>query len=310
MGKRRGRPQPRRRADEHVIPPAMPPEALGQFVLKRSPHEERAVREFVELEARGEKVTHLEKVKTERILGRKLDAWDVRTDKDRYWVITNPTNLYSQALFPSLDYTISFHIGLMERVWARQAPPVPDEQRRRLAAVWRRWAQAAEAIDDADEAEEFQAVGMRCRECLLEFVRAVVKPEMLPHGEVAPESGNFIRWAELIAGAVAPGQSAEALRGYLKASAKTTWQLVSWLTHAANANRLDGQIALDATQNLLATFGAALVRYERGSVDRCPQCSSYRLSSDYRPDLDASRPYVTGCESCGWPEGPATEGRE
>ena len=36
----------------------------------------------------------------------------MRTTKGRWWVITNPTNLYSQELFPSLDYAISFHVGV------------------------------------------------------------------------------------------------------------------------------------------------------------------------------------------------------
>ncbi len=48
-------------------------------------------------------------------MGRDHDVWDVHTDKDRWWVVTNPTNLYSQTLMPSLDYTLSFDVGLMAR---------------------------------------------------------------------------------------------------------------------------------------------------------------------------------------------------
>ncbi|PYV11318.1 MAG: hypothetical protein DMG07_19525, partial [Acidobacteria bacterium] len=94
----------RRPKGECTIPPAFPPDAIGEFVLKRSHGEERAIREYVEWQARGEKVTHAEKIMTERLRDRRLDAWDVRTNKERYWVITNPRNLYSQELFPSLDY--------------------------------------------------------------------------------------------------------------------------------------------------------------------------------------------------------------
>jgi hypothetical protein len=276
----------------------MPPEAMGQFVLGRSEREERAIREYVEWQAHGESVTHAEKVKTERLRDRKLDAWDVRTDKDHYWVITNPTNLYSQSLFPSLDYTISFHVGVMERVWARQGPPVGEAQRRRLAAVWRRWTQAAEALDAADEAEEFQAVGMRCRECLLNFIKGVRKREMVTDGEAQPKDGDFVAWSGLIAEHIAPGSSLKAVRGYLKALAKEAWQLVNWLTHAGNATRMDADIALDATQSVLAGFGATLVRSERGVTDRCPACSSSRLVTDYPAGADA--PGAAVCESCGW----------
>src|SRR3546814_16380702 len=61
-------------------------------------------------------VQHAEKIKTERVMGTDYSVWDVHTNLNRWWVITNPTNLYSQVLMPSLDYTLSFHIGLMARV--------------------------------------------------------------------------------------------------------------------------------------------------------------------------------------------------
>lgn len=284
---------------EHVIPKPLPERLLADFLMTRPEHEERAIREYVEIQARPEKVTHLEKIKTERLRTRALDAWDVRTGRDRYWVITNPTNLYSQRHFPSLDFTISFHIGVTERVISRQAPPVPDEQQRRLAAAWRRWEQAMTALDHADEAEEFQAVGMRCRECLLDFIAATANGEMVLPGEEAPKRGDFLQWSKLVANVVARGPSAERVRQYLKAVAEETWQLVGWLTHAKNAVWADGQLAVDATQHVLAAFGAAVIRHERGAPERCPRCSSYRLTSDYRSNLDT---YVTLCESCGWAE--------
>src|ERR1700722_20048749 len=99
-----------------VIPPAMPHEALAGYVLKAGGDEADHIRSYVEREARGETVKHLEKVASESIFGQQMDGWDVRTDKNRWWVITNPTNLYSQELFPSLDYTLSFHVGVTTRM--------------------------------------------------------------------------------------------------------------------------------------------------------------------------------------------------
>jgi hypothetical protein len=83
---------------ECVIPGAMPAEALSQFVVNEAAADQEAVKSYVELEARGEKVEHLEKVASESVFGQPMDAWDVRTNKARWWVITNPTNLYSQDL--------------------------------------------------------------------------------------------------------------------------------------------------------------------------------------------------------------------
>jgi len=69
-------------------------------------------------ECDGEKVVHLERVASESVLGTKYDVWDVHTDKGRWWVITEPTNLYSQTDFPSMDNVLTFHIGLMSRASA------------------------------------------------------------------------------------------------------------------------------------------------------------------------------------------------
>ena len=49
------------------------------------------------------------------------------------------------------------------------------------------------------------------------------------------------------------------VRGYLKASARTTWQMAAWLTHSANAIRYDGMLVVDATYAVLNAYGAALL---------------------------------------------------
>jgi hypothetical protein len=110
-----------------VIPTPLPDRFLADFLIVRPAHEERAIREYVEIQARSGKVTHLEKIKTERFRARSMNAWDVRTTRDRYWVITNPTNFYSQKLFPSLDFTLSFSDpGLAFLVeWVRSVDTAP-----------------------------------------------------------------------------------------------------------------------------------------------------------------------------------------
>lgn len=89
-----------------TIPPVVPPEDAGRYSVTRDPHAEQDIADYVEGQCRGEEsVTHVERVKTEHVLGEAYEIWDVSTDKDRWWVITNHTNLYSQRTFPSLDYT-------------------------------------------------------------------------------------------------------------------------------------------------------------------------------------------------------------
>jgi hypothetical protein len=123
----------------------------------------------------------------------------------------------------------------------------------------------------AEEAEDFQAVGMKCRECLIQVVRSLAKPEMVPAGEEAPQRSNFISWSELIANAIANGASAERVRGHLKATARSAWELAGWLTHANGATRQDAVFVLDATHTVLAGFGSAAIRHESGSPERLPE---------------------------------------
>ena len=95
---------------------------LQHFTYKGTSDEAQKIVEYVQWQSRKEKerVTFLEKVQTEHVMGVSHDCWNVHTNKGRWWVITEPTNLYSQTLFPSLDYTISFHLGLMLPVYSKR----------------------------------------------------------------------------------------------------------------------------------------------------------------------------------------------
>ena len=283
--------------EEHTIP--LPPvrHILSSYTMS-NPISKRAVSDYVEIQAR-ENVQHAERVMTEHVLGHDHDCWDVHTDKDRYWVITGPTNLYSQRYFPSLDFTLSFHIGVSARIMSLQRGAPTRAHKSRFTPVWRRWEQAAESYDEAEEAEDFQAVGMRCRETLIQFVRLLAKPEMVPEGQEAFKRADVVGWSNLIANNIAPGDRNSYVRGYLKAISKSAWDLANWLTHQGGATRPDAEIVLDATQNVIDTFGTAVMRHESGAPEKCPECGSYSLDVGFEPEL-MPRPYILECENCGW----------
>src|SRR3546814_11709158 len=75
---------------------------------------------------------------------------------------------------PSLDYTLSFHIGLMARVQARREIAGGDEILDFLSTTQRKIYQAQLAFDEADEIEDFQAVGLQCRAPMTSFAREIV----------------------------------------------------------------------------------------------------------------------------------------
>src|SRR4051794_3398607 len=75
-------------------------------------HQERRIREYVLMESpRGETIKHAEKVGSHASFGRRQDIWDVHTSKDRWWVITEPTNLYRQRDFKFMDMAFTFHLA-------------------------------------------------------------------------------------------------------------------------------------------------------------------------------------------------------
>jgi hypothetical protein len=260
------------------------------------------IRRYVESQAKDERVTFLEKVKTEPLLGRKMDVWNVHTNQGAWWVITNPTNLYSQKLFPSMDYTISFHVGVTTRMMGNTRNDMKPSTRRRLLSPARRLEEATDAMALANEAEELQSVGVRLRETLLEFIQIVSDARMVPPETEAPKRADFMHWSELVADTVARGSSASEARTALKATARSAWQFANWLAHAKNAVQADAQIALELVRATIGTFWAAVEKYEAGAPDRCPNCGSYRVHSDYRPDLGIDPPYIKLCERCDWIE--------
>ena len=153
----------------------------------------------------------------------------------------------------------------------------------RFAAAWRRWEQAAEAVDSAVEAEDFQSIGMKCRECLLAFVRDAQVDIAIPVGTEKPKRADFVCWTELIADWAASGSHSKDVRVYLNQLAGSTWPLVNWLTrHTSNAVRYDAELIVSATNQLLASFAAALIRRESHLPDRCPKCLSYQVEEFLR----------------------------
>ncbi len=286
---------------QHVVPA----EELGRYSVKRDPHLERDISQYVEVEARGESVKHVEKVKEEVVLGEVYEIWDVTTDKDRWWVITNLTNLYSQRHFPSLDYTLSFHIGLMMRLHrrpegARSDDPSPFD------GVFRRQEQAKERFDIAVEPEDYQAVGMHLRECLISLVGALRRRVPIDSASEKPQDANFVAWAELLMDELCRGNSNKELRQYLKGTAKDTWQLVNWLTHDRGANKTASFIAIHACDTVVGHFVQVLEREEIDRTEQCPLCNSRKIRTHFDLSLGPDGDYYATCAVCEWSSRPST----
>lgn len=56
-----------------------------------------------------------------------MTSGDLHAESGRWWIVTNPTNLYSQADFKSRDAVLTFHVGLAIRLAFRTDVPLSKQ---------------------------------------------------------------------------------------------------------------------------------------------------------------------------------------
>jgi len=285
--------------NECVIPSEIPVEVAGQYRAKGDEHAEKYIAQYVASQASDEEILNVELIKTEVVSGQNYEIWDVATDVRRWWVITNLTNLYAQDLFKSLDYTLSFHIGLMLRVAenSRKSIDTIDDP---FLDIFRRLRQAEDAFDASVEPEDFQKVGLLLREALTSFSRRYSDFIELAEGAARPKASDFKGWMNTALDSLCSGEKNKELRSLLKNSCEKLWVAVNWITHDKNASKTATLIALEHTNTVT---GHLLILLERNKIDlieQCPNCASRNLRSYYDSELGDSGDYYTSCGSCDW----------
>ena len=261
------------------------------MTLRATKEEKAAVAEYLEWQlgetsARKLVVKHVEKIIAENITGDRYEVWNCITNQGSWWVVTPMMNLYTQRDFKSADVVLTFHVGMVGRVMSRDQAPLAPELKDAFSEPWRKWEDAVETMRVAQEAEDFQSVGMRLRESYVSMLKMVADEDLVPEGVHKPQAANA-EWLNLLAEKIAGGSSNARLRAYLKSVGKETWQHVSWLTHATNATRFDAEIAVANIAHLLSVFTVAILRDHSGAPKRCAECGSYQVGSGV-------------CARCGW----------
>lgn len=261
-------------------------------------HEERAIRTYVDSQSPGDdKAGLIQRVHSRRILGRTHDVFDVHCAKTRWWVITDPTNLYLQTDFPEAQQALTFHIGLSAVLAERSRGELPDSGEEHAAAPWRRFRDALDAMDEADEAEDFQSVGIKCRDALIALGKQYQDAPWVGDLRDPPQKANFKAWGAIYAERLCDGRT----RNYVKALVDKTWDLTVALQHDSNATPFDADLTLDATAHLIGIFSRLATRKLMGDPDRCPRCESYRIDEDVEHD-NAREGFESSmvCAACGW----------
>jgi hypothetical protein len=272
-------------------------------MLPSTPEEKQIVIDYMNSQAPDLTVEFLQKVYVENVLSHQHAVWDVHTNVDRWWVITNPTNLYSQEQFPNMDLAVTFHVGLCLRIPRSEKSKLSELPVEPLAACFRHMSEASDALGSAQEVTDFQAIGVRCREALLAFTSAaqIVMPWT---GDDAnkPKQADFKAWVDHICSVSLAGQTHEHRRHLFKSLLDEAWRFSNWLTHAKASTWYDAEAATTTVEHAVGLATSLVVRHVRGVPEACPACGSNRLSPQrgFHPseaDVERERPT---CDQCGW----------
>lgn len=269
-------------------------------MLKATEVEIEEVREYFEWQAPDLQVTFMQKVYSEAVLNTRHDVWDIHTNKNRWWVITGGTNLYSQEQFPNMDLALTFHIGLILRI-PRTAEQQKDDLRIiPFGPIFEKIEEAGIAVTQAHNLADYQAVGVRCRETLLELIGAA--QDAATWTDTPPQRANFRAWAEIICNDLLQGDSNKERRGALKGALESAWTFSNWLTHSKSATWIDADMAHSLTEHAIGMATSLILRALRGVPVECPKCGSPHLEPEQGENTAApgvlwERPR---CADCGW----------
>jgi DNA-directed RNA polymerase subunit M/transcription elongation factor TFIIS len=271
------------------------------------------VKRYIEEEGR-EKVLSAKPEQTFTDMGPKVTVWNVKTEEGAWWVVEGdgvPMNLYPQgAYYFSSDEAYSFHMGVMARVMMREEHD-PEHLLRlvtlghsRFIGIRRKLHVASEALSKATEPEDFQAIGLACRETLIALGGELVLDSEVPSGTEIPKLSDFKNRARLAVDRLLPGSENSELRAHARKTSEAAWVFSSTLTHSPNRTIHEAFICVSLVGAVLTLFEQLLENDGMQSQDfSCPICRSRQLEYiDRQATDDEPSETILHCNYCGWQE--------
>lgn len=250
-------------------------------------------------------IVHIKCEHTFTDLGIKVNVWNVKTKKEAWWVVEGedaPMNLYTQGeFFFSADEAYSFHMGITQRLSFKpnNERPIIDEiplDIEHLKAINRKLNLASQKLAFDLEPEEFQSIGLICRESLIELSKELCKrnPERIENKGL--KKSDFKGVANEIIDFYIPESENSNLRNYSRKLVDMAWDYNSVIVHSQNKNYPDVKIALLFTSAVVTLLENLFYKYFGFyNVFVCPDCGSKQIeiSSDKKSKI------IAKCTSCG-----------
>ena len=270
-------------------------------MLPHSKEEQQHVEDYYLGQSPKAIITFLQKVYSENVIGHCHDVWDVHASDGRWWVITNPTNLYSQTQFPNMDYAVTFHMGLCLRIPRTEEQRQTDFNISAFAQTLNQIGQIADALRQSKNVNDYQSIGVRCRESLLCFVGAAQDVAEWVTQD-APKRADFRAWTDILCNEILGGRDQKERRHLLKTLLIECWTYSNWLTHAKSSSWHDAEMAQTTVESAVSMGISTIMRHIKMVPDACPKCSSPNLfpETGIREDMANILWERPVCEHCGW----------
>ncbi|NYS21826.1 hypothetical protein HFP47_01870 [Leuconostoc sp. DB-1] len=271
------------------------------------------VTKYVELESQNKcKVLSAKPEYKFNDLGMEVCVWNVKTDNDGdWWVVEGdevPMNLYSQsAYYFGADEAYSFHMGLMKRMRVEQEKFSSEDFVRGVTLgtdiapqLFRKLKNVAQLIDSAHEVEDFQSIGVQCREILIELGNYIYVPDMATNGE-QPQKSNFKQKVELFLQFYLKGSENSDYRSMIKKLTESTWEYACKITHSSKATFYEASSCVMMCTSLIGVCENILQKiYDPVSQYECSSCKSKRLviDSDESNEDSIVQKLFLKCDEC------------
>lgn len=221
-------------------------------------------------------------------LGLVINVWNVKTEDEAYWVVEGdsaPMNLYSQGVnYFSADEAYSFHMGLTQRLSKRhqnEFKHIVDEiplNIEHLKSINRKLNMASEKLDINLEPEEFQSIGLLCRESLIDLSKELCKrnPEIVK--EKGLKKSDFKGVSNAFIDYYIPGSQNSDLRNYSRKMVDNAWSYNSMVVHSQDKKYPDAKIALLFTSAVVSLIENLFYKYLGFDQElACSECGSLQI---------------------------------
>lgn len=222
-------------------------------------------------------------------LGVEVNVWNVKAEGGNWWVVEGegaPMNLYTQDEFYfSADEAYSFHMGITQRLQARhhkEFKHIIDElplDIEWIKSISRRLNIAAQDLNEVTGAENIQAIGLTCRESLIELAAVLVEanPGILEKNNL--KAADFKGIAREVISIYAQRKCNDTLRKHSRNMAEMAWDYSSEIVHSPNRNIPDAKICLLFTCAIVSVFQNLYLKHLGFDTEqKCPECKSMDVS--------------------------------